>query len=299
MNISALVVVYNQPLTLRWLLTSLLDQDYQGAYEILVCDDGSTREILDVVADIDRAHQPDIRYIWQPDRGFRAGRSRNNGIRAAQGDLLVFLDADQVVDRDFLTRHAAAHTHPRQLVVGPMKRVPPDAAAWTTGTEALQYARALTGPNLFPEAQDKWARSAYPWMSCLSGNLSCDRRPEVAFDEGFIGWGGEDRELAYRLTRRFGYELTFDKSTVSYHVSGDGGTFFKDHDKIVQFLRNRLYFRSLYPDADLVPVFGAVRYCRLNRQTNRWFVDVERPETRPPEAILNDAAQWMRQEGLL
>jgi len=293
--VSVIIVVYDQATTLRWLLASLAAQDYRAPFEILICDDGSSDETMDVVQQADRDHRLDLRYLWQPDRGFRASRSRNNGIRAAQGDLLIGIDGDQVVDTDFLSRHVASHRRSRQLVVGPIKRLPLDPPI-TTSDEALRLGRESRGAELFPERQAEWAGGPYPWMSFLSGNFSCARRPEVLFDEGFVGWGGEDRELALRLTGRYDYRLVFDACNPSFHLFGDAGTPFKTHDKIVQFLRNRLYFHSLHPDEDIQPLLETMRFCRLDPNTDRWSVGA--PDGRGLDEVLGQARDWIHSHGV-
>jgi GT2 family glycosyltransferase len=257
----------------------------------LVCDDGSSCDMVGVVREAARDGALDVRYIWQPDRRFRASRSRNNGIRAAQGDLLVFVDGDVLIEEDFLARHAAAHRNPKQLVIGPMKRVPRRRIDNCAST--LEHARRYRGVDAFPEAQARWARSRYPWMSCLSGNMSVPRAPEIHFDERFVGWGGEDRELAYRLTACHGHEVVYEPSAIAYHPGmSTGAHVMSDSNGIAAFLRNRLHFRSLYPDADLSPALDVIRWCALDPATDTWHVEVT--AARSPDVVLREAERWLQ-----
>jgi glycosyltransferase involved in cell wall biosynthesis len=59
-------------------------------YEVIVIDDGSTDETGDVVS----RFGPLIRYIRQPHSGVAA--ARNRGITQSRGDLIAFLDADDL-----------------------------------------------------------------------------------------------------------------------------------------------------------------------------------------------------------
>lgn len=291
---SVIIAVHEQPATLTWLLTSLGEQDYDGAWEILVCDDGSSGDVLAAVRDAHRAHPCDLRYVWQPHEGFRAGRSRNNGVRAARGGLLVFIDGDQVVEPDFLSRHVAAHRGHRRLVAGAVKRVPADPTI-RTHIEARADARRREG--CLPERQEAWARSASPWMCCLGANLSCARDPELRFDEHFVGWGGEDRELAYRLAERCSYDVYYEPAAISYHIGASGMTAVLQHHRgIVQLLRNRLHLRALYPTGDLAPAFELVRLCHLDRITDTWYGAA--PDGRRLDAILDEAMDWMTRHGV-
>lgn len=66
--------------------------------EVLVIDDGSTDESSDVA----RAFGDPVRCLRQPPGG--ASRARNLGIAEARGDLLAFLDADDLVVPEKLER---------------------------------------------------------------------------------------------------------------------------------------------------------------------------------------------------
>jgi glycosyltransferase involved in cell wall biosynthesis len=289
--ISVIVAVYNQVLTVGWLLSALKEQECEDPFEVVICDDGSSGELQAVVRDASRDGALDLRYVWQPDRGFRLSRSRNNAIREAQGDLLVFVDGDVLIERDLLARHAAAHVRPKQIVAGVMKRVPGCRIGDRAST--LEDLRRYDGPDAFPESQAMWARSPHPWMSCLSSNMSVPRAPEVRFDEQFVGWGGEDRELAFRLTARDGYELVYASSAVVYHPDATSGASLRgDANRLACYLRNRLHFRTLYPGADLSPAFEMVRYCALDPSTDTWRVVPASP--RPADAVLHEVAQWVR-----
>jgi len=70
-------------------LRSILCQTYSH-HEILVIDDGSTDDTREVAARFDK-----VKYFYQENRGLAS--ARNAGIRESKGDLLVFLDADDLL----------------------------------------------------------------------------------------------------------------------------------------------------------------------------------------------------------
>jgi glycosyltransferase involved in cell wall biosynthesis len=84
---SVIIPNYNNAHYLADAIQSVLDQTY-CFFEIIVVDDGSTDESRAVVA----RFGDQIRYIWQENQGL-AG-ARNTGIRAAQGEFIGLLDAD-------------------------------------------------------------------------------------------------------------------------------------------------------------------------------------------------------------
>jgi cellulose synthase/poly-beta-1,6-N-acetylglucosamine synthase-like glycosyltransferase len=293
--ISVLVAVYNQTLAVRWLLESLREQDCGTPYEVLVCDDGSRPEMFEVMQDVTRGNDFDLRYIWQPDRGFRVTRSRNNAIRLDRGDLLVILDGDVIVPRDFLACHLAAHTEPRQLVSGPVKRVPDDPN-WSSAAQALAEARAYDGPEAYPEAQDRRARSSDPWLTCLGANLSVPRGPDVWFDERYVGWGAEDRDFAYRLVCEQGYDVVYERAAMAYHHYPSAiSAVAVDSSRIADFLANCILFRRLHPRATLA-TNELVRHCYVNQATGEWCA-AKKPRDRKVDEVLDEAEAWMRERG--
>ncbi len=79
-----------------------MQQDYQtDRYEIIVVDDGSTDETPVLVADIrSRTSSPKLRYVCPEGTGVNV--SRNAGVRAAEGDPIVFVDDDVIAPPKWL-----------------------------------------------------------------------------------------------------------------------------------------------------------------------------------------------------
>lgn len=92
--VSVVIPAYNAEQTLTRSIQSVLDQkkDASLKLEILVVDDGST-DTTGAVADELAGHTPScIHVIHQKNAGPAA--ARNTGIRAAKGEYVAFLDAD-------------------------------------------------------------------------------------------------------------------------------------------------------------------------------------------------------------
>ena len=88
-RVSVVIPTYNDAEYLSEAIESVLAQTYTD-YEIIVIDDGSadnTRQVLD-------PYQDKIRYIYQKNQGVAA--ARNRGINLARGELIAFLDADDL-----------------------------------------------------------------------------------------------------------------------------------------------------------------------------------------------------------
>jgi glycosyltransferase involved in cell wall biosynthesis len=110
--ISVIVPVYNGEAFLAEALESIVCQAYTPL-EIIVVDDGSTDGTAKVAARF-----PQVRYLYQTNRG--PARARNAGLAQAQGQVITFLDADDVWSDDKLaTQWALLWAHPEaDLVLG-------------------------------------------------------------------------------------------------------------------------------------------------------------------------------------
>jgi glycosyltransferase involved in cell wall biosynthesis len=95
MTISVVIAAYNAEDTLAESLASVLGQTLPPD-EIIVVDDGSTDRTAQVAA----ATSNSIRVIRQNNRG--AAAATNVGVKSATGDLLGFIDADDLWERDKL-----------------------------------------------------------------------------------------------------------------------------------------------------------------------------------------------------
>ena len=86
--ISVIIPVYNTETFIGEAIESVLHQDY-APLEIIVVDDGSTDATVDVVKKFKK-----IRYVFQENSG--APTARNHGLELAQGEIVCFLDADDL-----------------------------------------------------------------------------------------------------------------------------------------------------------------------------------------------------------
>jgi glycosyltransferase involved in cell wall biosynthesis len=86
--VSVIIPVYNGARYLRAALESVFGQTYRPI-EVIVVDDGSVDD-SGVIAQ----NFPEVRYIHQVNQGVAA--ARNNGIDAARGEFLAFLDQDDL-----------------------------------------------------------------------------------------------------------------------------------------------------------------------------------------------------------
>lgn len=87
--VSVIIPVYNGEAFLEEAIQSIQQQNYQSL-EIIIVDDGST----DRTAAIAASYSKQIRYIFQPNCGPAA--ARNKGLEVAHGNVIAFLDVDDL-----------------------------------------------------------------------------------------------------------------------------------------------------------------------------------------------------------
>lgn len=297
--VSVIITVFEQRISLEMLLYCLRAQDTEEAFEVIICDDGSSVELFSAICANPDFLALDIRYIWQRKAGYRAARSKNNGIKCARGDLLVFLDGDILIRPSFITRHRSAHNTTTQIVCNPRRWIfssrpsPSKVSAGqrnSDGATVLHQLADLSKKDITcllemlekisfdverPQQQLLFSSNA-PWMSCIGFSFSIDKGPEVWFDENFEGWGPEDSEFALRMVKKHGYTVSFEEEIETFHLEAcstgrPSSTFLPNKPPhIVSYLRNMVYFRAMYPNEDLSRVMLPLMNYRLNAASNCW-----------------------------
>lgn len=181
-SISVLIPTLNEAARLPLLLQKLAEQTCQPL-EILVCDGGSTDQTAQIARDF-----PGVTLL-ESERG--TSRQRNLGAQNASGELLVFLDADNVPPARFLEQIAQSY---------------------------LKFPFAIACPWFVARDAGKWVRVIYVgfnlgfWLSqstLRTGSGVCLICPRTAF----LACGGfdaemhlgEDIHLIRRLCPRYGF----------------------------------------------------------------------------------------------
>ncbi len=217
-RMSLIVAVYNKPEILRLLLAACSRQTFKD-FEIIIADDGSTKEISDVVNDWRKMFSLPIEHLWHPDAGWRKNVMLNNSIRASNSDYLVFIDGDCLPEKNFLLDHWNEKEIGRVLLGRRVEM----SERWS---KELTLEKIITGKfervsfrELFDGIKGDALRledgirlsasflrkiSIRGASRILGSNFSVHRSDLVAingFDEAYDGPGhGEDSDIQYRLS---------------------------------------------------------------------------------------------------
>ena len=119
-KVSIIVPVYNAEIYLDECISSILEQDYDN-FELILVNDGSvdnSEKICRRYAEKDRR----VCYIAQKNSGVSA--ARNAGLRAISGEYVCFVDSDDKLPRQALTRLISSIEEEKSdLVIGSYKKM--------------------------------------------------------------------------------------------------------------------------------------------------------------------------------
>ena len=211
-SLTVLVAAYNEASAIKDTLTSLTRQDYPGALEILVLNDGSTDKTASVVRKtLKTLPVPANISIRLLDFKRNRGKSAvlNDGLRAASHDLIATVDGDCWVRTDGLTNIV------RRMLSDP------------AGTEAIAGAVMVRNSriNLLTRAQE-WdyfhGIAAVKRMQCMyhgtlvaQGAFSLYRRQSLEEVGGWPESVGEDIVVSWALLAR-GYRIGYAANALAF-----------------------------------------------------------------------------------
>ena len=92
MRFSIIIPTYNRANLLSIALKSALNQSYEGSYEIIVVDDGSTDNTQEILKNWQKKELKLKIIFHEKNKGPAA--ARNTGIKNSKGEYLLFLDSD-------------------------------------------------------------------------------------------------------------------------------------------------------------------------------------------------------------
>ncbi|HWH07563.1 MAG TPA: glycosyltransferase, partial [Candidatus Thermoplasmatota archaeon] len=225
--ISVVVPCRNEAASLRACLDALALQDYpRDRFEVIVVDGGST----DGCADVARARGTRL----LADRGEGPAAARNLGIRAAQGGIVAFTDADCMPRPDWLTRVA-------------------EVFAEDPGVAGVAGALRMPRETFLGRLEDDEARAHY--RGVITSNVSYRRAALLdvgGFDESLQC--AEDYDLAWRLVDA-GHRVVHDPRPVVVHSPPEV------HGSVAGYLRKQLW----YAESDVPAHVRAFRRRRGSR----------------------------------
>ena len=184
--------------TIAECIDAILATDYPAdRREILIVDNGSTDGTAPVI------QSRPVRYLHEPKRG--VSNARNHGIAESSGEILAFVDADCIVEPQWLTEIARAFQDPEVgCVAGHLEHAPPRTSA------ERQAARML----------GDWQRFAFTSKPAYAITANAAYRRDVLDEIGGFDphmTRAQDVELGLRFQERSCRRLAYAERATALH----------------------------------------------------------------------------------
>jgi GT2 family glycosyltransferase len=193
----------------------LLAQDFDD-YEVIVVDQ-TPHYPVEVQRRLDSLIGTRIRYYKLPHPN--VSRARNLGIRAAQAEIVNFLDDDVILERDYLKLHYLNFMDPDKKIGAVTGLI------WEREYKSAQDSLNMMKARLAAKGELKLGDTALVgWLTTC--NVSYLRKAlfEVGMFDEYLHTFCEDVDLSLRV-RHGGYRLLLDTKIIVFHlVSPEGGS---------------------------------------------------------------------------
>lgn len=310
-KVSVILLTHNQSNILRVQMLSLENQIdiITSDFEVIITDDSSTEEEFCEIEKIVKRSHLNCKIARQKSDRYWASMARNNAIKKALGEILIFLDGDMIPEKDFIKKHLIAQYEKKRNIVAGQRIRKSIVFDEFSIEEILDLCRKDSNfDTILKKRQEneelkrnQFLNSENSWRAVFSCNMSITTNPEVLFDENFKGWGQEDWELSYRLTKKYNYSVEFHPEIIAYEVDhlGDGvGNIFRcnTEQSITDYLRNTIYFFDLCPGQNKEEVFWGFRKLHLN-ENNKWIIS-DTKSIESIESIEQKVRVWLKKWGI-
>ena len=202
-EISVVIPAYNAETSMAQCLEALKNQTLtRDAYEIIVVNDGST----DSTASI--ARSVGVRVIDQENQG--PAVARNEGVKHAEGEIIVFTDSDCIADPHFLAEMTQPFSDSSVMgVKGAYRTRQKRIWARFAQVEFMErYAKLSRSESI--DFVDSYAAAFRKLVFCQVGG----------FDAHFPVANNEDVDLSYKIAR-LGHTMVFNPRAIVYHTHPD------------------------------------------------------------------------------
>lgn len=232
-KISVVIPTYNRQELLAHTLDSLVSQTLDKAlFEVIVVDDGgrdNSKQVAESYKD-----RLNIQYFWQHDKGFRAGKARNIGTMAAEGEYIVYIDTGVLLSTITLEEHLRVHESSKTpiAVLGYVYGFDVDAETLESLQpilnasdidKTLLHLKQQGAHDIRQRQYEDMGENIGDWPAPFDLFWTCHvsaERSELIkaglFDESFNTWGGEDVDLGIRLFLNKN-QFVMNKTICSFH----------------------------------------------------------------------------------
>ncbi|CAI8417170.1 glycosyltransferase family 2 protein [Flavobacteriaceae bacterium] len=211
---SIIISTYNSPKWLEKVLIGYNHQSYQF-FEIVIADDGSGQETLDLIASIKSKVFYPIVHVWHEDNGFQKSQILNKAIQKCSTPYIIMSDGDCIPRQDFVACHVK-HREEGFFLSGGYFMLPMSISKLISNEDIktgrcfdlkwLKHQglkRTFKNFKLTATGFLSWVLNTFtPTNASWNGHNASGWKKDIVSVNGFderMQYGGQDRELGERL----------------------------------------------------------------------------------------------------
>lgn len=213
LKVSLLITTYNRVDALEAVLVSVLHQE-KLPYEVVVADDGSREDTIELVKKYQEIFPIPLRHAWQEDDGFRLSESRNRGLALCTGEYIVMIDGDMVLHPQFVIDHIKNAKRGFFVQGGRVMFNEKKTKEYLSTPDKYKRVHWFQ-PNIETRFEKRLSACHLPFLNKLQQkdityshkairgcNMAFFLDDVIAingFNSDFVGWGREDSEFVERM----------------------------------------------------------------------------------------------------
>ncbi len=260
-----MLAVLNEAAAIDECLASLAAQDYEGPWEILVADGGSTDGTVDRIGDW--SEELRIRVFDNPDR--LQSKGLNLLAEVAATDILVRADAHTTYAPDYLTRSVSALLSTGASAVGgPMR--PEGSTAFGRAVAGAYQSKVGIGPAPFHHSEENIEADTV-YLGTMARQTFIDQGGLRTLPSGVA----EDADFYYRLRQDGGRVLVVPAIRSSYRPRQTPGGLWRQFYRYGLGKADMLYINGEFPSwrplAPLALLIGLVAGLVVGLATGSWL----------------------------
>jgi glycosyltransferase involved in cell wall biosynthesis len=287
---SFVIITYNCKNYLVNCLESLNNQIgfSSDEYEAVVVDDGSNDGTYENIQKINLTYS--LKYIYI-DRTKESCRNvaRNKGWKNAEGEFIIFLDADMIVNKDYLQNLHMCYEMDKDISVVGMRFMLDESVYHKevfNGSVFSKFNIAKPEMKYYEERHYYFNKLSYNpssftkmWLYFHSCNVSVPKKYlqlTGGFNESLPGWGFDDQELGYRLTRA-GVKLILNQKLEGLHqYHGEVYGSPRSPNRVFEQYKNITIIYRIHPDLEKVLPKLKLLVCSYLKLTTRMNIIVKK-----------------------
>lgn len=265
-EISIIIPTYNRRELLKKTIESIKNQKIdKSIFEIIVVDDGSNDNTYELISEyLDKIN---IKYFYQPDKGYRVAKARNTGIKKSAGKICLFIDSGVILSDDCVNEHLHIYRQNNNLAV--IGYVCGFYSAEDKRRELRNKIENLSDDKILEEIKQKdnkyfidirenhYKKFNYnmmsmpaPWIFFWTCHVSVSKNSLLQvglFDEYFRTWGAEDIELGFRLFEH-NVDFILNRNAYSFHYPHEHSLY----NKKASYYKNLAYILKKHKHSDVI-----------------------------------------------